>query len=77
MLRPRSCRKARIEDTDRFMMIFNNADHASQIRLDLTKTPLANASHADAEMGAPTGQLSQEFFDVSAPPRTVVVYAME
>jgi glycosidase len=68
---------ARIDGNDRFMMIFNNADHAEQIHLDLTKTPLANATGANPQIGAPAGQLSQEYFDVSVPSRTVVVYAME
>jgi glycosidase len=68
---------ARIDGNNRFMMIFNNADHAEQIHLDLTKTPLANATGANPQIGAPAGQLSQEYFDVSVPSRTVVVYAME
>lgn len=68
---------ARIDGNDRFMIIFNNADHVTQIHLDLTKTPLANALHSDPAMGAPAGQLSQKYFDVSLPSRTVVVYAME
>jgi glycosidase len=68
---------ARIEGNDRFVMIFNNADQASQVHLDLSKTPLANATRAEAQVGAPTGQVSQKYFDVSVPSRTVVVYAMQ
>jgi len=67
---------ARIEGNDRFMMIFNNADHDSQVHLDLTKTPLADATRADAYAGAPPGQLSRAHFDVNVAPRTVFVYAV-
>ena len=47
---------------------------AVHVRVDLSKTPLARASRVEAEVEAPTGQLSSENFDVNAPARTVLIY---
>jgi glycosidase len=67
---------ARIDGQDRFMMIFNNADHASEIHLDLSKTPLANATHAQSQVGKQATQPLLGKLDVNVPARTVLVYAV-
>jgi glycosidase len=65
---------ARVEDDDRLMMIFNNADHPTHVRIDLSKTPLLGATRVEAEMEAPTGQLSSDNFDVNALTRSALIY---
>jgi glycosidase len=68
---------SRIAGDDRLMMILNNADHPAHIQLDLTKTPLANATHSQALLGSAAGQLSSTHFEADVPPHTVAIYALQ
>jgi glycosidase len=67
---------ARTDGDDRLVMIFNNADHPNQIAIDLSKTPLADATYAQSENGNEDAQLSRGKIDVDVPARTVAINAV-
>jgi neopullulanase len=68
---------SRIAGDDRLMMILNNADHPTHIQLNLTKTPLANATHSKGLLGAGAERLSTAQFEADVPPHTVAIYALQ
>jgi glycosidase len=67
---------ARIDGQDHMLMVFNNADTPTKVHLDLTKTPLADATHAHALAGATPAIIANTAFDVTVPPRQVFIYSL-
>jgi glycosidase len=68
---------ARIAGEDRWMMVFNNADHPTHVQLDLTKTPLARAGTLHVAMTGSTGGISAGHFIADIPARTVAMYQVQ
>jgi neopullulanase len=67
---------SRIKGDDRLIMIFNNADQPTRIRLDLSKTPLADAARAEALVRTGGAQLAEGNFEAEVPARSVGIYQL-
>ncbi len=68
---------ARIAGEDRWMMVFNNADHPTHVQLDLSKTPLADSVNFRGTAGASAAEISARHFAADIPPRTVAIYQVQ
>lgn len=66
----------REEDTDRLLVVFNNAAASRKFAVDLASADVSNVRSAEAMLKAPPATLSNSTLTVEAPPRSVSVYVL-
>ena len=63
-------------DTDRVLVVFNNAAASRSLAVDLGSADVSNVRSAEAMLGAPPSKVSNSTLTVEAPARSVSVYVL-